>query len=454
MPTRKMLSVQAQPDVAHIRTATLFDADHTIVPCVALVEGVLWPANAPAPELALAEEFGRFPDGWNGRPVVFDHPHINGMAVSASHPDVMEDVAFGQLFNTSLDETKLKTEIWINNERVQRMSAEVQDAVSRLKNGEMVEVSTGLFTMTEKTSGEFQGEEFEAIWRNIVPDHLAVLPEGVTGACSVEDGCGAPRANEARYVMNAQYIPTTNTDTTTTLIINTPVEDCECDDDMKKTVYSKIMGAVGNILGLTEASPTSAADEVVDNHDGSIQENSTMKPKDQLVEGLIANEATQYSEDDRDWLSTLEESQLARMSPVVNEEEGGKEGEELPEAAVTEEPAEEVEEPAVNAAPTPVSTEDYIASAPSEIREVLDSGLRMHRARKQKLVDGILANKRNTFSKEQLCTKGLDELEAIASLAEDISYEGNAPTGASAHESADDAPPPAPDVLAAIREVK
>ena len=170
MPKRIMLSVQATPDIASIRTAELFSEEHTIIPCIALVEGVLWPANAPAPEFALAEEFGRFPDGWNGRPVVYDHPKINGEAVSASHPDVLEDVGFGQLFNTSVSNGKLKTEIWINEERVKNMSEDVQDAVDRLKSGDdTIEVSTGLFTMSEVASGEFEGAEFEAIWRNIVP---------------------------------------------------------------------------------------------------------------------------------------------------------------------------------------------------------------------------------------------------------------------------------------------
>lgn len=511
MPPRSMLSVQATPDVANIRTATLFKEEHTIVPCVALVEGVLWPANAPAPELALAEEFGRFPDGWNGRPVVFDHPKVNGMAVSASHPEVMEEVAFGSLFNTSLEDGKLKTEIWINNARVEGMSEDVQNAVKRLKEGdEMVEVSTGLFTMTEVASGQFKGEEFEAIWRNVVPDHLAVLPEGVKGACSVEDGCGAPRSNK-RYVMNAEYV----TNTSTELKLDSQgckkcKGSCDCKVEQKGK-FQKAMELVGNVFGFKSQSATMSdadvrtaiasrlAEEedfffimaVFDHGDGSgkfvyesfmqgklfeqdfnvsesgvslgeervevrpvtqfvpvhnagamsTQQENDMNPKDQLVQELIANEATQYSEDDRDWLSTLEESQLAKMSPVVNEvveEEEGGDGEELPAAAI--------EEPAVveNAA-KPVSTDDYIAAAPDEVREVLSESLRLHRSRKDALIAGILNNARNKFTKDQLCKKGLDELESIASLAKDITYEGMAPTGASQHE--DDGAPPAPQVF-------
>ena len=92
MPELNMLVIQASPDVNAIRTAEHFGESHTVIPCIALVEGVLWPANAPAPELALAEEFGRFVDGWNSKPVVFNHPMVNGVAVSASDPDIIEDI--------------------------------------------------------------------------------------------------------------------------------------------------------------------------------------------------------------------------------------------------------------------------------------------------------------------------------------------------------------------------
>ena len=253
MPEPMMLRVQAIPDTAAIRTAELFNEEHTVVPCIALVEGVLWPANAPAPELALAEEFGRFPEGWNGRPVVYDHPKIQGMAVSASSPEVLEDVGFGQLFNTTVKDNKLKTEIWINNDRVKNMSDDVQDAVLRLTEGdETVEVSTGLFTMSEIAKGEYDGEEFEAIWRNIVPDHLAVLPPGVKGACSVEDGCGAPRTNKKatfKPVMRAARM-------------NTSTQTCTCEDPTtcgcgeKKGVFQKIMEAAGNLLQIRGNSKT------------------------------------------------------------------------------------------------------------------------------------------------------------------------------------------------------
>ncbi len=196
------MTVQATAAIDEIRHETHQGVDHLVVPMIVLTEGVLSPSNASAPELALASEYGRHPGGWDGRPVVFDHPVRDGIQVSANSPDIIENEAFGQLFNTHLDGVKLKTEAWINLEKVGTLSQDVQDAIADLEtdNGEITEVSTGLFVSLESFKGEFQGEVFNSIWRDVVPDHLAILPKGTIGACSVEDGCGAPRINASRVI--------------------------------------------------------------------------------------------------------------------------------------------------------------------------------------------------------------------------------------------------------------
>lgn len=242
---QRMLSIQAIPDIANIRVAELFGDEHTVIPAIALVEGVLWPANSPHAELALAEEFGRFPEGWNGRPVVLGHPRVDDEPVPANTPSVLDSTAFGQLFNTVLEDKKLKTEIWINNARVAELGEEFQAAVDRLKNGdELVEVSTGLFMMEELVSGTFEGEDYEGIWRNIVPDHFAILPEGIAGACSVEDGCGAPRTNKMKPVMRAAMLN---------------VNACICEDEedgvtTNEGIFKRLMSIAGGLFSFTDNS--------------------------------------------------------------------------------------------------------------------------------------------------------------------------------------------------------
>lgn len=189
---RSLTFKTAKSEGTEFRTAELNDQEHLIVPVIAIVEGVLWASNSPQPELALASEFGKFPAAWDGRPILLGHPkNAAGEGVSANSPDVWDTVVLGQMFGTVLDGKKLKAEMWINTERADK------DLVTRMQEG-VVEVSTGLFTETESKTGIYNGEEYKGIWRNIMPDHLAILPEGVTGACSVEDGCGAPRNNKAK----------------------------------------------------------------------------------------------------------------------------------------------------------------------------------------------------------------------------------------------------------------
>jgi len=509
--TRTMLSVQATPDIAGIRTATLFAQDYTVIPAIALVEGVLWPVNAASPELALAEEFGRFPDGWNGRPVVYDHPRVDGSPVSASSPAMLEANAFGQLFNTRLEGAKLKTEIWINEARVSKLSEEAQVVINDLKSGTGVaEVSTGLFIMAEAVKGEFEGKAYESIWRNIVPDHLAILPAGTVGACSVADGCGAPRTNNMKPVMRAAQL-NANCDCQPVVITKANANDPE----PQQGIFKRLLDLAGGILnfksnanGLSDRdlrvalnSALSAAEE--DNFffilavypeanssgkfvyemgfDGQLFEKSfsiaeggaitidksvvavrpvtTFVPvnvvtgnstnqenvmtKQERVDALVANAATQFVEEDRPWLEALDEAQLVKLAPIVNA---------APAAPVAAPATKELAaEPVVNAAPVAVkavTTDEYIAAAPVELRQVLNSSLAMHRQRKDALVIALLANTRNKFTKPQLDSKDIDELETIVALsATEISYEG---AGANLvnNSATDDAIPPAPSIFA------
>jgi len=207
--SQKSISFRAQAS-STIRTEMYLGREHIVVPVVALVEGVLQGLSSPTPEYAAASEFGKVPEGWNGRPVVMNHPIINGTPVSANSPTVLETYAFGQLFNTYVEDGKLLTEAWIDTERVNTLGGEVSTTVERIQSGTIVEVSTGLFTDIEHTSGRFNGKDYAAVWHNIVPDHLAFLSDGVKGACSVADGCGTPRVNAtepteawSEYVLSA-----------------------------------------------------------------------------------------------------------------------------------------------------------------------------------------------------------------------------------------------------------
>jgi hypothetical protein len=64
-----------------------------------------------------------------------------------------------------------------------------------------------------------------------------------------------------------------------------------------------------------------------------------------------------------------------------------------------------------------VTLEEYIAAAPAQIQDVLHNSMTVHNEEKKRLVDLILANKRNPFTKADLDNRPLGELKNIAALA-------------------------------------
>lgn len=191
--SREFRSVRLINAAGEIRTAKFENREHIVVPVIALVEGVIQAMNAPTPELVLAEEFGRFPGGWNGRPIMADHPIRNGTPVSANSPEVLEAECVGRIFNTHVKDNKLRMEAWIDVAMAER-TAKGRSLLARAKSKQPIEVSVGVFTNAEHTSGIRDGQSYSTIWRDLVPDHLALLSEGSTGACSIEMGCGVRAA--------------------------------------------------------------------------------------------------------------------------------------------------------------------------------------------------------------------------------------------------------------------
>lgn len=193
-PVERVFRLQQAP--GELRTAIFEQREHLVVPVVALVEGVIHPVNADFPELVLAEELEQVPQGWNGEPATWDHPNINGERVSANTPEVLELFRVGRVFNARVEQKRLKLDAWIDVD-LANASEQGRRLVERINAGDIIEVSVGAFVIAEDKAGMFNGKPYAAIWREIVPDHLALLPEGTIGACSVESGCGAPRAAAA-----------------------------------------------------------------------------------------------------------------------------------------------------------------------------------------------------------------------------------------------------------------
>ncbi len=158
---------------------------HLVVPVVMMVEGVHKGSHGSM--LHTAEELGKFPAAWNGMPIVVQHPQDQyGNDISANSPDVIDTQTVGRVYNTHIEENKLKAEAWLDKNKLQDVSPE---AFSCVEDQKPLDVSVGVFSDEVFETGQWNGEHYEAIARNHRPDHLALLPGGV-GACSWEDGCG------------------------------------------------------------------------------------------------------------------------------------------------------------------------------------------------------------------------------------------------------------------------
>ena len=178
---RVMINMDDAPDRERIRREPHEGVEHLVVPVVMIVEGVLNDALVPV------VEFGRHVESWNGIPVPVLHPQERGEYISANRPDVIDKNTIGRVYNAWVDGRKLKAELWLNTDKAARLG--YGQLIEALADGEVIEISTGYFSDDEPKAGEYDGVGYNAIHRNIKPDHLALLP-GEIGACSVADGCG------------------------------------------------------------------------------------------------------------------------------------------------------------------------------------------------------------------------------------------------------------------------
>lgn len=451
----------------NVRHDNMEGREWLVVPMVMIVEGVLNGSNGPL--LYPAEELSKTPEVWNQKPVVVYHPERNGEGVTACDPVVITNRKVGVIMNTRFEDGKLKAEAWLNPSRMDVVDDRISKAI---ENNETMELSTGLFTDNENMSGEFDGKAYEAIARNYRPDHLALLPD-LVGACSREDGAGFLRLNSEDVktkipeVWARDFFPRLEA-------IGIDVSKLQVNQTSHESIRDMLWGLLRNSRGddawienvfdeffifseggklFKQSFETSdskveivgTAEEVVrviefrtidgafvgNNLSGKVEE---MKKIEKIVNALIANESTQWTEDDKESLLKLNEETLQKMSPVVNEQAE----QERVDAAVKKAQEEAVANAARqgaadanasggdgttnsgdgnSAAQEPVTLEQHIANSPAELQGPMRSMLANHNAEKRRLVNIITANERNGFTEEQLLSKELEELRTLATLA-------------------------------------
>ena len=428
-----------------VRFERLEGREYLVAPMVMLTEGVH--AGSLGPIYYPPEQIQKSVHAWNHKPIVVYHPDSG----TACDPIVLENRKVGIILNTIWDDEskKLRAEAWIDIEKAKEVDDRILDF---LEEGKVMEVSTGLFHFGSPEEGVWNGEQYVAVVKDIVADHLALLPDKV-GACSVQDGAGLLQLNEegnaiwsfdkkynsvlmkvVQKYLNAMEV-TTNEDTGEMSL-----------DDLRESLFQQVQSKFGRDAYLVEVfkdfvifedfnvgkmyrvgyssddSSVSlnleAAEEVIQKTTYvPVKNEETKMTKEELISFLIANEDSIWEESDAEALSKLSDEKLEKMAEQLKEEEGEEEESTTPEATSTPAPQANPEKELAVAQNQKVDAQSYIQNAPPEIREMLESGLAAHQAEKKRLISTIVANENNRFTEEQLQKKPLGELQAIAELA-------------------------------------
>lgn len=436
------------------RFETLEGREHIVVPMVMMTEGVHHGSGGAY--LYNKEELSKTPQSWNYKPVVVYHPEKNGRGISACDPTVINSRKIGVIMNTRFDtnQNRLVAEAWVEKSRADEVDDRIMAAVER---NEMMELSTGVFVDLDKSdSGEWNGEQYVGVARNFRADHLAVLPDKI-GACSIADGAGflrnaaktndGPKMEKLKAVlkelgltvneMSFSNIQGTLQDALRTRFnVNTDkgpwlwIENVysnfviyEYDSKLFRLGYTA--GATGvtlsedqpvEVVRVTEYRTVEGA--FVGNRDQTKKVTMDANQKKVIIDALIANQASGWSETDRPALEAMKDNHLQGLEKAYAKPE------EKPAPAAPAAPATVVAPtaPAAPAAPAhneakPFNFQEWMAQAPAPVQEFVGNGIRIQNDAKAKVVTALLANKNNRFSKEALDGKSLGELEDLAALA-------------------------------------
>lgn len=404
---------------------TLDGVKYWKIPTAMICEGVWTANNGPLyyPKNVLSEDV----ENWNHKPIVIDHP-VNSVGVyqTAATKDVLEKMSVGFVLNTKFDD-KLRSVAYINQDKVKAVDERVYNAIVAKQP---LNVSTGMKTVVELVANRrpypnFSGKPYIGQVVKVIPDHLAILPDK-TGACSTADGAGMFIANEAfgdSYERLQRYLATSG------LTVNELSFD-QIRSQLRLLLSSKY-GKPGQywdgyIDDVFDGFVVFYDEEILQKQDYSVK-NSVVEltgtplavtrvlsyepvttanqgvpavNKKQLVDALIANAYTGFTEDHRTLLEAWSEDQLK--------------------AAITPKKAPPAPTPVPvltgNAAPI-ASLEDLVAKADANTQYAFQQMKATVDAVKAQHIQVITSNAKNQFPKEWLEQQHPDTLARLAAMA-------------------------------------
>lgn len=487
------------------RMETLGGRDFLAVPVVALVEGVIWPINAPKPEMVPAATFSVAPASWNGRPVFCGHPvNADGQQVSGNTPDKLP-TSFGLVQNARVDGKRLLMEAWLDVKRCEELGGDALATLKRCRAGDDIEISVGAFTLTGSGAGSFGGRSFAETWLELYPDHLALLPPGDEGACSIAMGCGVRAAVAHRIAPNSVQWESMNAphaENAPGLLarisalfgklaakdIEYPAWAVEIDAaeaelatlagarhskrdmslvqavhdqsvELGATCAPKAMGAKPEgDRNMTKCERTAAVTKLMKPEVLAKYEAAAKAKKSDIMDAILAQikEKLGLSDAAAADLENLEESTLAELAGLSAPPDANADNPpaDAPPAGAAK------QDPPAAAAPSysqakPMTTEEWMKAAPAEIRTMVANAQKREEDRKVVLTTAI-RKVTEEYSEAELKAMGINELERFAKVVKanapaEIDYSGQA-TVRAAEGHDDKAAPAPPDMAAMVRE--
>ena len=190
------LYTMAKVEAAPVRRINTNGTDFAVIPTVVIA------TDRMNGEIVPFSEVERSTAAWDGVAVTLNHPSIMGTNVSVKDAPHFQ---IGDVRYPSYVSNKLRAELWVNLDQ----GFEVPGIVSQMERGKVFEVSSGYFANVAVN------KEGEKVQSDIDPDHVAILL-AQAGACSIEDGCGAPRTNACTCQSTKDLTMTNDVTTITT----------------------------------------------------------------------------------------------------------------------------------------------------------------------------------------------------------------------------------------------
>jgi len=310
-----------------------------------------------------------------------------------------------------------------------------------------MEVIVGVFTNDIEVEGQWNEETYYRIAKDIVPDHLAILPSEV-GACSVTDGCGLRvnlKGGKNDVVIDDKLLKDLTLKGYSAMLI-TQVEGLqERVDKVRGSLYSKdndttqyyieeIFDAYA-VFRLHNRVKDGDYWKTVDvqllkqtyqiNTDGSVEwvgepvkvvrnveyvqvnnvnSEKMCEPCKEKVNELIAHASTHFNDSDREWLEALTEDKLDKLIPKVVQVNA---------VVPTYDEAVKI----VQA--TAKSLDDYMNILPENVKAEVNIGLSTFKEKKSALITSIQANtEKDVWTEDELNAMSIEVLQKLEKSVE------------------------------------